>query len=139
MRSTLMAVLGLAVVMAAVAAQTPKSPQKPGKWQIKMEMEMPGMPMKMPPFTTEECVTEQDLADPQKSVPSDPKSKCTVSDYKVKEKTISWKVDCPSQKSTGTGEITYTDDSYTGAMKMKMPDREMSMKYSGKWLGACTK
>jgi hypothetical protein len=39
----------------------------------------------------------------------------------------------------GRGEITYTDDSYSGTMKMTTGDQEMSTKYSGKWLGTCTK
>jgi hypothetical protein len=132
-------ILGVVAVVTAVGAQAQKSPQKPGKWQMTMEMEMPGMPMKMPPVTTEVCVTEQDLADPQKAVPQDPKSKCTVSDYKVKGNTTSWKMDCPEEEMTGTAEMTYTENAYSGTMKMKMGDREMVSKVSGKWLGTCTK
>lgn len=124
---------------AAVGAQAAKSPQKPGKWKVTMEMDMPGMPMKMPAVTSEVCVTEQDLTDPQKSVPKDPKSKCTVSDYKVKGDTVSWVIDCPTEKMSGTGEITYSADSYAGTMKMKVGDREMTQQYTGKWVGACTK
>ena len=121
-----------------VAAQPAKSPQKPGKWQIKMEMEMPGMPMKMPPITTEVCLTEADLADPQKAVPNDPKSDCKVGEYNVKGNTVTWNVECPKQNTKGDGEITFTDDSYTGRMNMAMGERKMSMKYTGKWLGTCT-
>lgn len=142
MRRTVSALCAAAVaiaVAAIVSAQTPKSPQKPGKWQVKMEMEMPGLPMKMPAVTMEHCVTEQDLADPQKAVPSDPKSKCNVGDYKVKGNTVNWTIDCPAQKMTGTGEITYTDTTFDGAMKMKVGEQEMATKYSGKYLGACTK
>ena len=134
-----LALLCAVAMTAAVGAQAPKSPQKPGKWKVTMEMDMPGMPMKMPAVTTEVCVTEQDLTDPQKNVPSDPKSKCTVTDYKVNGNTVSWNMDCPSQKTKGSGEITYAGDSYAGTMKMKMGEQEMASKYSGKWLGACTK
>jgi len=116
-----------------------QSPQKPGKWQMTIEMAMPGMPMKISPITTDVCLTEKDLADPQKAVPVDPKSDCTVSDYKVKGKTTSWSLSCPKQQMKGTGEITYAGDTYTGAMHMKMGEQEMNSKYSGKWLGACTK
>lgn len=138
MRKALVFVCALSAV-AAVAAQT-KSPQKPGKWQIKMEMEMPGMPVKMPPITMEHCVTEADLADPQKSVPSnDPKSECKVSNYTVKGNTVTWSMDCPKQQMKGSGEITYTNETFDGTMKMSMSGKEMSTKYSGKWLGTCTK
>ena len=97
------------------------------------------MPMKMPPVTSEACVTEQDLASPQNSVPSDPKSKCTVSDYKVNGNTVTWSMACPDQQMTGTGEMIYATDAYTGTMKMKMGEREMTQKHTGKWMGPCTK
>ena len=130
------AIVAVAIVLPAVGEE---SPQKPGKWQIKMEMEIPGMPVKMPPITMNVCVTEEDLKDPQKSVPNDPKSDCKVADYKVDGKKVSWSVDCPKQQTKGSGEITYTDTSYSGWMNMKIGEQEMKTKYSGKWLGECTK
>lgn len=132
-------ILVCTVVFPAAAAD---HPSKPGKWQIKMEMEIPGMPVKMPPVTTEVCLTEEDLKDPAKAVPgNDPKKKtdCTVGDYKVDGKTVSWTVDCPKQNMKGEGEITYTDDSYAGSMHMTVGEQEMNAKYAGKWLGECTK
>ena len=138
MRKSVVCLCAMAIA-AAAGAQTPRSPQKPGKWQLKMQMDMPGMPMKMPAITTEVCVTEADLANPEKTVPNDPKSQCTVADYKVKDNTVSWTVDCPKQQTKGSGEITYLADSFTGAMKMKVGEQEMSTKYTGKLLGPCTK
>ena len=130
--------LAVAVILPAAAADTPH-PQKPGKWQVKMQMEMPNMPVKMPPFTWEICLTEEDLKDPQKAVPNDPKNKCDVADYKVDGNTVTWTINCPKQDMKGTGEITYTDDSYSGKMDMTVGEQEMSTKYSGKWIGECTK
>jgi hypothetical protein len=130
--------LAVAMILPAGASDTPH-PQKPGKWQVKMQMEMPNMPVKMPPFTTEVCLTEEDLKDPQKAVPGDPKAKCDVADYKVDGNTVTWTINCPKQNMTGTGEITFTDDSYDGEMDMTVGEQEMHMKYSGKWLGECTK
>lgn len=129
----------LVAIMAIVPAQAADHPQKPGKWQMKFQMEMPGMPVKIPPITKDICITEEDLKDPQKSVPNDPKSKCTVSDYKVEGQTVSWTMECPEQNMKGTGSVTYTADSYSGQMKMTMGEQEMTTKYSGKYLGACTK
>lgn len=132
----------LAAVM-AIAAVAPMSaadhPQKPGKWEIKMSMEIPGMPFKMPPVTTQMCLTAEDLADPEKAVPKDPKQKCTVSDYKIDGNTVSWSIDCPKEKTKGTGTITYTDASYDGTMDMTVGEQNMKMKYAGKWLGECSK
>lgn len=130
------AVVAVAIVVPMHAAE---NPQKPGNWQIKMQMEIPGMPVKMPPITMNVCVTEEDLKDPQKAVPNDPKSDCKVADYKIDGNTVSWSIDCPKQQTKGSGHITFTDTAYDGAMKMTMGDQEMKTKYSGKWLGACTK
>lgn len=132
----LCAAAGLLIAGSAFAAE---NPQKPGKWQIKMQMEIPGMPMKMPPVNTEVCLTAEDLENPQKAVPNDPKSDCKVGDYKVDGNTVSWTVNCPKQKMKGEGEITYTGDSYTGAMNMDIDGQPMSMKYTGKFLGECKK
>ena len=107
-----------AAALLAVPAMAADHPGKAGKWQTKMEMEMPGMPFKMPPVTVDVCITEEDLKDPQKSVPHDAKSDCKVGDYKVDGKTVSWTVDCPKQNMKGEGEITYTDNSYSGVMNM---------------------
>lgn len=116
-------------------------PQKPGKWQIKIQMEMPGMPMKLPAVTTSVCVTEEDLADPQSAVPNDPKSDCKVDDYEIDGKTVRWTVDCPSQNTKGSGEITFNEDGtkYEGTMNMNMGGQEMSSKYTATHQGACTK
>jgi hypothetical protein len=127
------------LAIAAVPMSAADHPQKPGKWQIKMQMEIPGMPFKMPPITTSVCLTEEDLADPQKAVPTDSKQKCTVSDYKVSGNTVTWSIDCPKDKTKGTGEITYTDSSYTGSMDMTVGEQQMKTNYSGKWLGECSK
>lgn len=131
----LSAVALLALAVPAIA----ENPQKPGQWQVKMEMEMPGMPIKLPPVNFEVCLTEEDLKDPQKAVPNDPKQKCTVSDYKVDGNTVSWSIDCPKQGTKGNGQVTFTDDSYTGWMKMQVGEQEMKTKYTGKWKGECTK
>ena len=129
----------LAVIAAVVPAKAADSPQKPGKWAVTMQMEIPNMPIKMPPVKMDICLTEEDLKDPQKSVPNDPKAKCAIGDYKVDGHTVTWTMDCPKQNMKGSGEITYTDDSYTGAMKMTVGDQQMTTKYSGKWIGSCTK
>ena len=52
---------------------------------------------------------------------------------------VTWKVACTGQETmTGTGEMTFTGDTYVGLMKMMMAQGEMSMKTSGKRLGDCT-
>lgn len=135
----ILTLLSIVAATVAVAAQVPKNPQKPGKWKVSMETEMPGMPMKMPAVTTEVCLTEEDIADPQKNVPKDQKSTCTISDYKVTGNTVTYTMTCPEQATKASAEFTYGADAYSGVLKMKMGEREMTQKHTGKWLGACTK
>ena len=135
MKKVVLCVTLLFVAGSALAA----NPQKPGKWNIKMQMEMPGMPVKLPPVNFDVCLTEEDLANPDRAVPKDPKSSCKVGDYTIDGNTVTWTVDCPKEKMKGEGKITFNDTSYTGAMHMTMGDQEMSTKYTGKWLGECTK
>ena len=140
MRKFALVVLVALAIAVPLSAETPKHPQKPGKWNVKMQMEMPGMPFKMPAVNFDICLTEEDLQDPQKAVPNDPKSKCNIGEYKVDGNTVTWTVDCPKQKMSGNGEITYTVESYSGWMKLKTADdQEMKTMYSGTWKGECTK
>jgi len=132
------------LVFVAVACALPvvafaASPVKPGKWTTTMQMEMPNMPMKMPPVTVTHCVTKEDAENPEKYVPQQ-RSKnndCKVSDFKIDGNTVTWKMACEKQKMTGEGKITYSSDSYDGTMHMNMPNGEMTAKYTGKYLGAC--
>ena len=130
----------ITLLIAAAALLIPlvagAAPMKAGKWQLTMEMDMPGMPMKMPPMSFSKCVTKEEAENPQP-----PKSKqsadCKVSDYKLDGNTLTWNVTCEKENLSGTGKITYSSESYEGTMQMKMGEQEMSAKYSGKRLGDC--
>ena len=132
----LFAALIAAASYATLVAQ--QHPQKPGKWQITVEMEMPGG-AKMPPVTQEVCVTEEDLADPSKATMTDPKSGCKVSDYKTKGSTATYNIDCPAQQMKGKGTMTFAGDTLTGDVKLTMGGQEIATKYTGKWLSTCSK
>jgi hypothetical protein len=133
-----------ALVLVALGAATifAQSPMRPGRWEVTMQMQMANMPMQMPEMKTTQCVTEAQLKDPASAVPSASarnNASCKVSDYKVVDNMVSWKVACTGQETmTGTGEMTFTGDTYVGLMKLMMAQGEMSMKTSGKRLGDCT-
>ena len=42
------------------------SPQKPGNWQMTIEVEMPNAPVKIPPMTFTHCVTKEDVENPER-------------------------------------------------------------------------
>jgi hypothetical protein len=129
-------VVGLSVSALAQA------PRRDGRWEVKTEMEMPGMPMKMPAMTTTQCITREQADDPQRSVPQGrgAPNNCKVSDYKVTGNKVTWSMKCEGPDAmSGTGEITYGENTYDGVMKMVREGQTMTMKYTGKRLGDCPK
>ena len=140
LRSALM-MAALAALVASVLAQ---GPRRDGNWEVKMEMSMPGMPA-MPPITTTQCITKEDALDPQKSLQQGPSGRggnqnCKVSEYKVEGSKVTYAMSCEApEKMSGTGEFVYAGDTYTGTMTVNAAGGGMSMKFSGKRLGDCTK
>jgi hypothetical protein len=137
-------VAALVVLAAAVIAIAQASPIRPGRWEVTMQMQMAGSPIQMPEMKTTRCVTPEEAKDPARSLPSGPegrggqKSDCKVADYKVSGNTATWKMVCTTpQAMTTTGEMTFTDDSYTGTMKADMAQGQMTMKMAGKRIGDC--
>jgi len=117
---------------------------RPGRWETSVQMEMAGSPVQMPAMKSTRCVTPEQAKDPS-SLQADPaggrggKSDCKASDQKISGNTVSWKIACSSpQAMTGSGEMTFADDTYAGTMKMNMPQGAVSMKMEGKRLGDCT-
>ena len=139
MRTASIAVLAM-LAGTTLAAQ---SPIRPGRWDVLMQMDMPNMPVKLPEMKTTQCVTPEQAKDPANSLPRGPqnggKQDCKVSNYKVSGQTVTWDMACTMPVPiTSTGEMTFTDDSYTGTVKINAPQGLLSMKVSGTRLGDCT-
>ncbi|RPJ77906.1 MAG: DUF3617 family protein, partial [Deltaproteobacteria bacterium] len=49
------------IVFAMVSTSFAEPNLKEGKWEVTTTMEMPGMPMQLPPFTYTQCITKSDL------------------------------------------------------------------------------
>lgn len=139
LRRILICTFALALALPLVAEE--KSPVSAGKWEITIQVEMPGLPVSVPPVKTTQCVTAEEAADPKKSVPTGAgmNARCQIKDMKVSGRTISYTIDCPDDKIKGEAEMTYKPDSFEGTMKMKIEDQdqEFTTKYSGKRLGDC--
>ena len=115
---------------------------KPGRWEVTMQMDMPGMPVKMPPMTQASCITPEQAKNPGSTVqggrgrgnPSD----CKTTDQKVEGNKVTWKMVCTgAQAMTGDGEMVFNGDSYAGKMNMTTPQGAMAMQITGKRLGDC--
>ena len=140
MRRAAVVLAGLGVMSLPASAQAPRMD---GRWEVKMVMSMPGMPKEIPPVTTTTCVTPEEAKDPQKTIANaqrDQQSNCKVNNYKTTGNKVTWSMACEgAEPMTGEGEYLYAGDSYTGTVKMTRAGQEMTMKYSGKRLGDCTK
>jgi hypothetical protein len=128
------AIAALALPLVATAA----SPQKAGRWETTVEMEMPGLPTKVPPMTNAICVSKEDAEHPENALPK-ASAGCKVTDYKIDGNTVTWSMQCNNQHGaiTGKGKIVYSGDTYAGTMDMTMGDQAMHAKYTGKYKGAC--
>lgn len=142
----LVAISMLAAALLAVSAHAATPNMKEGLWEITARMEMAGMPGAMPPQTMQQCITKKELEDPGKTAPGsgqkDPR--CKITDYKLQGNTASWKMTCEGENAmTGSGSITYSGTSYSGVNKMTMSHggqaQNMTMTYSGRYIGECKK
>ena len=125
----------LAVISISFASSGPNMQE--GMWEITSKMEMPGMPMEMPPTKHTQCLTNKDLA-PQSSQPG---QECKITQTKVVGNTVTWTVLCKGQEGNmkGTGKITYSGNSFKGTIKMSMIGENMEMicHISGRRIGDC--
>jgi len=124
---------------------------KPGLYEYKMDMEMPGMPQGMgrQSHTMQHCVTEQDM---EKGRMGGDKSRmpenCQVKDFKMSGNTASYRMECTGRGKGGgdmstDNKITFHEGGYTMDMKMNMAHgpggqpMTMNQHMEGKYLGAC--
>ena len=133
-------VCGVALSWAAIAQQ---NPMREGRWEVTMLMELAAAPVKLPPMTTTQCVTKEQIDDPASAIPTGPAGQnndCKVSDYRVNENNVSWKMACSTpEQVSGSGELAFTGDSaYTGVLSLTTPQGNMTMRMSGRRLGDCT-
>jgi Protein of unknown function (DUF3617) len=112
---------------------------KPGRWQTTVQMEMTGMPVKIPAHTAATCITKEQAENAENLIPKsgDKRGGCVYTDVKVDGNTFTWKMTCEKSGMTGNGKMTYSGDSFTGSMQMKMQDHDMSATYTGKFMGEC--
>ena len=109
-------------------------------WEITSKMEMPGMPMAMPPQVSKVCVAKG--ANEDSFVPKQQGDCKTVDSRRVGNK-YTFKMVCAGKdKMTANGEITFNGGAYDGRMEMvgSMEGQPMAMNltYAGRRVGTCT-
>lgn len=110
-------------------------------WQTEVKVEVPGMPMAMPPQTASFCQPKGQNKE-EMSIPKD--ASCKTTDFKKSGNKTSFKVACNGKDNsmTGSGEVeTLGSDSYRGKMHMVMDAggqrMEMTQNFTSKRLGKC--
>lgn len=133
MKKAAIAVLfALVLPVTCFAAET----MREGYWELTSTMEMPGMPMKMPPTKVKHCYTKEDVKDQKKTINTD--KNCTVTDLKQSGNKVTWKMKCTGQNAgVFSGETVYKTDAYDSTMKMQTEGQTMNMKVKAKRLGNC--
>ena len=128
----------LAIFFIFVSVSFAGSLLKEGLWEITSKMEIPGMPVPMPPITFKQCMTNQN------PVPNQSQSgqECLMKNIKTKGNTVSWNMVCDSQQGEmkSSGKITYKGDRFDGVVMMDMPGQgQMKMTMTGQRIGKCNK
>src|SRR5437762_2461237 len=125
------AVFFVGVILGSMTAIA-QGPRRDGRWEVSMQMEMTGVPMQLPPQTIVQCITPEQAAKPEQSVPQAGRGQnpndCKVSDYKVDGNKVTWTMTCQGRESmTAVGEMVYAGDTYRGTMKVDSGGRNMTM------------
>ena len=132
-------VASMFITTAVVAAPN----MQEGKWEIKGEMKMEGMPFPMPaiPVNFSQCITKKDMV-PQKQ---EKNQECTKVSEKIEGNTVTWVTKCKDKKGAvteSTGSVTYQGNSFDGKVHMVTTDpkgakSESNLKMAGKRTGDC--
>ena len=130
------------VTLLTVASMLPIAVMAEGTddlWEVTTKMEMPGMPMAMPPQTIRQCLAKGSKDDAY--IPR--QQNCRVVDSQRTGNRITLKMVCPGTDAMeATGDVTVAAASYDGRMTMVMcrdgQSMEMASTFTGKRVGACT-
>ncbi len=108
-------------------------------WEVTTKMEMPGMPMAMPPQTNRYCIGKG--SKDEEYVPK--RDNCNMLESKRVGNKVTYKMACTGKDAmTVAGETTFGNNAYDGRMAMsgKADGQpfEMAQTYAGKRVGDCT-
>jgi hypothetical protein len=137
--SATLAIAGCLAVVALASARTAQAQGKDDLWEVTTKMEMPGMPMAMPPQTNRYCIGKG--GKDEDYVPK--RDNCSVLESKRVGNKASYRMACTGKDAmTVAGETVFGNNAYEGHMTMsgKADGQpfEMSQSYSGKRVGDCT-
>jgi len=140
MKLQLLLALLLFVTTEGAVAEAEGPDVKEGMWEITSQMEMPGMPMAVPPVTFKQCFTKQSMK-PENILRN---NNCTMQKMDVRSNSVSWQMRCQQQgmQMTGSGNIDYQHTAFSGNFVMQMSSANqasmnMNTKLTGRYIGPC--
>ena len=136
-RSAVACVALSCAALCALGARAASPDMQPGMWEITTRMEMPGMPVAVPPQLVRHCYTKKDLEDGKNAVPSNKQDpNCRIKDYALKGNTATWSMECTGENAmSGTGTMTFAASSYSGSMKTRIKQGGQTMDMMQSWTG----
>lgn len=104
-------------------------------WELTLIMEMPGIPIALPPQTFTQCLTR----DRSLPTPSEGFRECQVSRMEVQDSRVTWEWVCDTGEGPAAvgGEMEYQGDRLSGLLRVRQEDMEVVQKLSGTWLREC--
>src|SRR4030067_1687547 len=121
------------VLLAAISSTSALAAGSDELWEMTTKMDMPGMPM--PAVIPTVCLRKGEGYRPGK-VPH--QKHCNMTDYKVSGNKTRWKMHCSGRDAMeGSGEVTRTEDTMKGSMKLSSKDMQITQSISGERVGTC--
>jgi len=112
-----------------------------GLWEITTTLEIPGMPMKIPPQIHTKCLTEKDMVKDMVPKKEDQDKNCKITDTNIKGDTVTWTVKCQGEDAAEiTGKTTYSGDTLEGTITIISDDPNVGKiinHITGKRIGDC--
>jgi len=128
------------LLIATLAAPGTAAAQgKDDLWEVTVKMEVPGMPMAMPPVVSRSCTAKN--AKDEDYVPTE--KDCRMVERNRSGNKLNYKIVCEGKNPmTIAGEIVFGTNSYEGRMKLSGTANgqpmQMTQNFSGKRVGDCT-
>jgi len=127
--------LATTVVLLCSLPTVAQAPVKGDLWQVVSQMEMVGLPVKLPPQTSSVCAAKVWTQPPG---PANPRQQCARTNYVIDGDKISWTETCTGPAMTGQGQITRMgDDAYTGVITYTSAQGNMTINLTGAKVGEC--
>jgi hypothetical protein len=135
----------VAVAVAFVWVSGASAEMKEGLWEITTKTQMKGVAIQIPPTTTKQCLTKQDMVPkPEKQQSGE---ECKIKDQKVAGDTVTYTVECKTKDGStleSKGKNTYKGNTFQGSSTTTVKAKgeapmQMTSDMSGKYVGPCPK